>query len=61
MDLIGDYQMIACADVWSSYSTADYDYAYLKLLLKYIYEAYPNIVRMCRILEPVAQSLVRNH
>ena len=47
--------------MWSSYSTTDYDYAYLKLLLKHIYEAYPNIVSMCRILESVAQSLVRNH
>ena len=53
--------MIACADVCSSYSTADYDHAYLKSLLKYIHEAHPNIVSMCRILEPVATSLVRNH
>ncbi len=52
--------MIAYANVWSSYSTADYDHAYLKLL-KHIHEAHPNIVSMCRILEPIAQSLVRNH
>ncbi|KAH6719563.1 hypothetical protein BKA61DRAFT_714197 [Leptodontidium sp. MPI-SDFR-AT-0119] len=43
------------------YSIADYDHAYLKLLLKHIHETRPNIVSMCRILEPVATSLVRNH
>ena len=53
--------MIACADVSSSYSTADYDHAYLKSLLKHIHKERSDIVSMCRILEPVAQSLVRNH
>ena len=53
--------MIACADIWSSYSTADYDLTYLKSLLKHIHEAHPNIVSMYQILEPVAKSLVRNH
>ncbi|KAH6704131.1 hypothetical protein BKA61DRAFT_617941 [Leptodontidium sp. MPI-SDFR-AT-0119] len=43
------------------YSIPDYDHAYLKLLLKHIHETHPNIVSMCRILEPVATSLVRNH
>ncbi len=37
------------------------DHAYLQLLLKHTHEAHPNIVSMCWILEPVAQSLVRNH
>ena len=53
--------MIACADVRSSYSTADYDHAYLKLLLKHIHEVHLNIVNICRILELVAESLARNH
>jgi hypothetical protein len=61
MDLTGIIKWLPYANVWSSYLTADYDHAYLKLLLKHIHEAYPNIVSMCRILEPVAQSLVRNH
>ena len=61
MDLIGDLQRITCANVLSRYSNADYDHAYLKSLLKHIHEAYPNIVSMFRILEPVAQSLVGNH
>ncbi|KAH7379024.1 hypothetical protein BKA64DRAFT_242991 [Cadophora sp. MPI-SDFR-AT-0126] len=43
------------------YSIPDYDHAYLKLLLKHIHETHPNIVSICRILEPVATSLVRNH
>ncbi|KAH6668373.1 hypothetical protein B0J14DRAFT_600566 [Halenospora varia] len=43
------------------YSTADYDHAYLKSLLKHIHKERSDIVSMCRILEPVAESLVRNH
>jgi len=53
--------MIACADMRSRYSTADYDHAYLKSLLKHIHEGHQNIISMCQILEPVAESLVRNH
>ena len=53
--------MITCANVPFRYSTADYDHAYLKSLLKHIHEEHSNIVSMCRILEPIAQSLVRNH
>lgn len=52
---------IICADVRSSYSTADYDHSYLKSLLKHIHEVQPNIVSMCRVIEPAALSLVRNH
>ena len=61
MDSIGDHPTTTCADVWSSHSIPDYDHAYLKLLLKHIHEMHPNIVSICRILEPVATSLVRHH
>jgi hypothetical protein len=53
--------MITCTNVWSSYSTTNYNYKYLKSLLKHIHETRPNIISMCRILELVATNLVRNH
>ena len=61
MDLIRSSSNDYCANVSSSYSTADYDHAYLKSLLKRIHEEHSDIVSMCGILEPIAQSLVRNH
>jgi hypothetical protein len=37
-------------------SPPDYDHAYLKSFLKCIHETHPNIVKMCRILEPIAEK-----
>jgi len=55
MDLLKDYYII------SKYSTADYDYLYLKLLFKHIHKAHSNIVSICRILEFIIESLIRNY
>lgn len=53
--------MIALLSFKSSYSTTSFGHPYLKSLLKYIHEVHPNIVNICRILEPAAERLIKTH
>ena len=53
--------MLALLRLKFSYSATGVDHPHLKSLLRHIHEAHPNVVSMCRILEPAAGSLIRNH
>jgi len=53
--------VIALLRFRSSYSTTGFGHPYLKSLLEHIQEVHPNIVSMCRILEPAAERLIKTH